>query len=142
MMENINDFIEEIESYSGNRLKRKDDLTTLIELGYSNNQNDVIEDLCFTAKYVQGLLRVLKKAADNSEIQNTAQIKTDLSTNLETVKEKIENLLINSDEKTVNYLRKTYLELSQNSFFNLTELLNDLEWTKKYLNQIKRTSPN
>ena len=141
-MENITDFIEEIENYSGNRLKRKDDLTTLIELGYSNNQNDVIEDLCFTAKYVQGLFRVLKQAAGNSEIQNTARIKTDLSVNLEKVKEKIEELLINSDEKTGNYLKKTYLELSQNSLFSLTELLNDLEWTKKYLNQVKRTSPN
>lgn len=141
-MENITELIIEIENYSGNRLKRKEDLSTLIELAYSGNKNDLIEELSFTAKYVQGLFRILKQAADNADIQNTAQIKTDLSDNLEKVKNKIEELLLKADETTRVYFRETYLELSQNSLFSLTELMNDLEWTKKYLNQAKRTNPN
>ena len=141
-MENITELIIEIEKYSGNRLKRKEDLSTLIGLAYASNKNDLIEDLCFTAKYVQGLFRVLKQAAVNADIQNTAQIKTDLSDNLEKVKSKIEEILLNADKTTSDYFRETYLELSQNSLFSLTELMNDLEWTKKYLNQVKRTNPN
>jgi len=142
MMESKIGLIEEIEEYSGNKLKRKEDLSTLIRLAYSNNQNETVEELSFTAKYVQGLFRVLKQAAGNSEIQNTDRIKTDLSNNLGKVKEMIETLLSNAEESTKDNFRSIYLGLSQNCLFNLIELLSDLEWTKKYLNQVKRTGSN
>lgn len=141
-MENIAGLVEEIEIYSSNQLKRKDDLSILIELGFSNNQKELIEDISFTAKYVQGLFRVLEKTAGNPEILNTGQIKADLSDNIEKVKEKIEQIIISADDSVKEYFRETYLQLSQTSLFNLTELMNDLEWTKKYLNRVKRTNPN
>jgi hypothetical protein len=140
-MDSIGEFIKEIEDFSGNQLKRKEDLSTLIQLGYSNEQKEIIEDLSFTSKYVQGLFRVLKQASGNTEIQNFSQIKTDITNNLEKVKEKIEQLISNADESTKRYFRDNYLQLSQNSLFNLTELMSDLEWTKKFLNQVKRTNP-
>lgn len=140
-MDSVSKIIEEIEDYSGKQLKRKEDLSTLIQLGYSNDQKAIIEDLSFTSKYVMGLFRVLKQVAGNGEIQNIGQIKTDITNNLEKVKEKIEQLISNAEEQTKRYFRENYLQLSQNSMFNLTELMNDLEWTKKYLNQVKRANP-
>lgn len=132
----------EIESYSGNQLKRKDDLSELAGLGYSNDKKELFEELCFSAKYVQGLFRVLEKAAGNTDIQNVSQIKADLTNNLEKVKQLIEQLLADSDNSTKDYFNDNYLQLSQTGLFNLRELMNDLEWTKKYLNQVKRTHPN
>lgn len=140
-MDSVSKIIEEIEDYSGKQLKRKEDLSTLIQLGYSNDQKAIIEDLSFTSKYVMGLFRVLKQVAGNGEIQNIGQIKTDITNNLEKVKEKIEQLISNAEEQTKRYFRENYMQLSQNSMFNLTELMNDLEWTKKYLNQVKRANP-
>ncbi len=134
--------IDEIEDYSGSQLKRRDDLSVLIQLGYANNQKGVIEELSFTSKYVLGLFRVLQKASGITDVQNTGQIKIDLTKSLEQIKEKLEQLLVNADESTQKYFRDTYLDLSQNSLFNLTELMNDLEWTKKYLNRLKRNNPN
>jgi len=142
MTANSYNLIDEIEKYSGNQLKRRDDLSVLIQLGYANNQKGVVEELSFTSKYVLGLFRVLKKASGIADVQNTAQIKIDLTKNLELVKEKLEQLIVNTDESTQKYFRHTYLDLSQNSMFNLTELMNDLEWTKKYLNRLKRNNPN
>jgi hypothetical protein len=142
MNQNINELVEEIEEHSGNQLKRKKDLSDLIHLGYSNNQKELIEELSFSSKYVQGLFRVLSKASGNKEIQNIGQIKSDLSANLEKVREKINRLLSNADESTRKYFRENYLQLSPQSLWNLTELLSDLEWTKKYFNQVKRDNPN
>ena len=60
---------------------------TLLKLGYSNQQEDLIEELSFTSKYVQGLFRVLKQGSANPEVQNIEQIKNDISANLEKVKD-------------------------------------------------------
>ncbi len=134
--------VQDIEIFSGESLKRKEDLYTLLKLGYSNQQEDLIEELSFTSKYVQGLFRVLKQGSANPEVQNIEQIKNDISANLEKVKEIIEQLLENSAEQTKKYFRENYLQLSQNNMLNLTELMNDLEWLKKYSNQLKRKKPN
>ncbi len=134
--------VEEINKFSGNQLKRKEDLLILINLGYSNNQKELIEELSFTSKYVQGLFRVLKKSSSNTGVQNIELIKNDVSNNLNKVKEKIRQLISNSDEMTKNHFNEVYLQLSQNNLFNLNELMNDLEWTKKYLNHLKRENRN
>jgi hypothetical protein len=141
-MGNITGLIAEIESYSGNQLRRKDDLFVLVRLVYSNDRKELFEELCFSAKYVQGLFRVLEKAAGNTDIQNVGQIKADLTNNLEKVKQLIEQILADGDDRTKAYFSGNYLQLSQSGLFNLRELLNDLEWTKKYLNQVKRTHSN
>jgi DNA-binding protein YbaB len=141
-MDSIAKLIEELDVYSGNQLKRKEDLSTLIHLGYSNNQNEIIEELSFTSKYVQGLLRILNRASGSAEFQNIDQIKIDLSRNMEKVKDLIEQLLVYADDSAKRYFRENYLQLSQNSMFNLTELMNDFEWTKKYLNRVKRANPS
>ena len=141
-MESITGFITEIVSFSENQLKRKDDLSVLVKLCYSNDRKELFEELCFSAKYVQGLFRVLEKAAGNTDIQNVNQIKTDLTSNLEKVKQLIEQILADGDDRTKDYFSENYLQLSQSGLFNLRELMNDLEWTKKYLNQVKRTQSN
>ncbi len=141
-MENTEKIIREIELFSEIGLKRKKDLTLLLFLAYSNDMRETLEDLSFTSKYVQGLFRVLEKAAGNAEVQNMGQIKADITVNLEKVKENIKRLLDNAEEADRIHFNETYLQLTQNSLFNLTELMSDLEWTKKYFNQVKRSSPN
>ena len=51
-------------------------------------------------------------------------------------------LLIHSSETNKNYFEDTYLSLTSNCFQNLTDLLEDLEWVKKYLNHQKRSDKN
>ncbi len=110
MMENTEKLIEEIEIFSENGLKRKDDLKKLLFLGYSNNMRETVEDLSFTSKYIQGLFRVLKKASENAEVQNIGQIKADITVSLEKVKEKIEQLLTNADYTDKRHFKENYLQ--------------------------------
>lgn len=130
--------LDEVEQFANNKLKRKKDLETLVRLSYENEKTKEFEDLSFTAKYIIGLQRVLKKGNTNPEVTNLEQIKKDYSSNFEKVVVQFKEILSSSSEEIKNYFHKTYLELNQESFINLNELLEDLEWTKMYLNKKKR----
>ena len=65
-------FLNEVELFSsvkGGQLKRKEDLNIIFEEAFKHNKEKLLEDLSFTAKYLQGLMRVLKKGAQNPEVQ-------------------------------------------------------------------------
>ena len=141
-MESTGKLVDEIEAFSRNGLKRKEDLRKLLHAGFQNNMKKILENLSFNSKYVQGLFRVLKKAAENAEVQNVGQIRADITVGLEKVKDDIKQLISDAEEANRKHFSETYLQLTQNSLFNLTELMSDLEWTKKYLNQVKRSKPN
>jgi len=54
----------------------------------------------------------------------------------------IRALLIHTSETNKKYFDDNYLSLTPNSFQNLNDLLEDLEWIKKYLNHQKRSDKN
>jgi hypothetical protein len=144
-MENVypgspSEFVNEVEKFSKSRLKRKAELIRIYEEAVNNNNEKLFEDLAFTAKYVQGLLRIVKTGSANSEINNLDQIKKDFSDNMNKVILKIKEIIAGADEGMKTHFELTYFELSQQGFINISELLSDLEWAKIYLNDRKRNS--
>ena len=133
------DVLNEVEIFSDSLLKRKADLQIIIDESLQNNFDAEFEELTFTGKYVQGLKRVLQKGADFQEIDNLDHVKKDLTENMENVIGDIRALLIHSSETNKRYFDDTYLSLTPNCFQNLNDLLEDLEWVKKYLNYQKRS---
>lgn len=135
-------YTEEINNFSGQKLKRKDDLKTLIEICFTNEKPVLLENLSFTAKYILGLDRVLKKGSMNSEISNLEQIKQDYMNNIKKSVEQLKEIISFTDEGTKNHFEEKYLKLTHEGFKNLNELHEDLEWTKMYLNNQKRQNNN
>jgi hypothetical protein len=133
-----NNIVEEIEEFSNHKLKRKNDLKTLFEISSVHNKTRLLEDLCFTAKYILGLQRILKKGSMNPEIGNLEKLKEDYSDNFNKAVGQIKEILIPAPEQIKTHFNKNYLELSGESFSNLNNLLEDLEWAKMYLNKKKR----
>ena len=138
---NAVEFVNEVEKFSKSKLKRKAELIRIYEESLNNKKEALFEDLVFTAKYVQGLLRIVNNDAVTSGVNNIEQIKKDFSDNLNKVVDKIKEIISNTDENMKLHFEQTYFELSQQGFLNLSELLSDLEWTKLYMNEKKRT-PN
>ena len=134
--------LNDVELFSDSLLKRKADLQIITNESLQNNFEAEFEELAFTGKYVQGLKRVLKKGADFQEIDNLDHVKKDLTENMEKVIGDIRALLIHSSETNKKYFEDTYLSLTSNCFQNLNDLLEDLEWVKKYLNHQKRSDKN
>ncbi len=131
-------FVDEVEKFSRSKLKRKIELIRIYEESLKTDNEKEFEDLAFTAKYVQGLLRVVNSGTLNPEVKNIEQVKKDFSDNMEKTVGQIKNIIARSDEMLKQHFESTYFSLTRESFANMTELLSDLEWAKMYLNEIKR----
>ncbi|MFI5238052.1 MAG: hypothetical protein ACHQLA_08945 [Ignavibacteriales bacterium] len=136
---NNKNFLSEVESFTKNNLIRKSDLQKLIELSVSSRKETELEELSFTAKYICGMIRVLKHAPGIPEAQNINQVKEDINLNLKKAIEQLREI-ITSDAQLKNYFEETYLSLTSENLINLNQLLSDLESVKKYINYLKRLS--
>jgi len=134
--------LNDVELFSDSLLKRKADLQIIIDESLQNNFGAKFEELTFTGKYVQGLKRVLQKGGEFQEIDNLDHVNKDLTENMEKVIGDIRALLIHSSETNIKYFEDSYLSLTPNCFQNLNDLLEDLEWVKKYLNYQKHSDKN
>ena len=132
--------LNDAEQFSDSLLKKKDDLVLLLNECSSINNFTIFDDLCFTGKYINGLLRVLKTGNTNPEVKSLDHVKKDLSDNMEKVISLLKEITLNSSEEIKINFEKKYFSLSPEAFANLTVLVSDLDATKKYLNQIKRKS--
>lgn len=134
--------LNETEKFLNYTLQKKDDLNLIISSYNKDSDFEGFEDLCFTGKYLNGLFRVLKSSTELGEIENSDQIRKDLTDNLEKLREQLSKnfLILNGNEKSI--LEENYLQINQHSFQNLQALIADLDGIKKYLNFLKRKNPN
>ena len=139
---NTANLVEEINVFSEQKLKRKNDLKILLEMSFKNEKSALLENLSFTAKYIRGLERVLKKGSMNPEISNIEQIKQDYTNNIKKLIDQIKELISFADTEVNSYFEEKYFKLTQEGFQSLSELLEDLEWTKMYFNRQKRRTTN
>jgi hypothetical protein len=135
---NDKDFLAQAEDFTGGPFKRKTALEKLIEVAVNYNKVSEFEKLIFTAKYVCGLLRVIKNAAGIPEVTSTDYIKDDLNENIIKATEQMKEIVFPGDEVQREYFNYTYFNLNAQNITNLTELFSDLESVKKYINHLKR----
>ncbi len=132
------DFVNDVEKFSKSKLNRKAELVRIYEEALKSGKEKLFDDLTFTAKYVQGLMRIVKSGSVNPDIKNIDSIKKDFTDNMNKVVSKIKEIISSADENMKTHFEQTYFEMSQQGFVNLAELLADLEWTKMYLNDSRR----
>jgi hypothetical protein len=134
--------IEEIDEFSQYKLNKKTDLKTLYTLSVMEGKGKTFEELSFTAKYAGGLMRVLKTGLSNPEIKSLEHIKKDFTHNMQKIVDQMKEIVVNADEQIKRYFEITYFDMSQQGMQNLTLILSDLEWAKKYFNMQKRQDTN
>ena len=134
--------IDEIDDFSLHRLNKKSDIKTLFCLSVKDNKEKTFEELSFTAKYVQGLMRVLKTGTSNPEVKSLEHIRKDFTHNMKKIVDQMKEIVVNADEQIKRYFETTYFDMSQQGMQNLTLILSDLEWAKKYFNMQKRENSN
>ncbi len=131
-------FADDVEAFSGTKLLRKAELIRIYEEAIRSGKESEFEDLIFTAKYVQGLMRVVSKGGANPEAGSLEKIKNDFADNMNKAVNQIKDIISGADELMKSYFDKTYFVLSGEGFSNFNELLSDLEWAKKFVNFKKR----
>lgn len=133
-----NDFLDSVEAYTERKLHHKFFLQQLIDETTKYKLYDKFEDLAFTGKYVNGLLRAVKIGQSNPDVTNLQMIKEDLMKNIEKVISLIKEITSTLTEEPMNEINLKFIELSREQFTNLTLLMDDLDQIKKYLNHLKR----
>lgn len=138
MHKNDINLFDETENFSNSLLTQKEDLIFLYKECINNECIEKFEELCFTGKYVNGLLRVIEAGISNPEVKSLDHIKQDLSLNMEKVISHLKEITLNSSEDFKNILTDKYFSLNADSIKNLTALVSDLDRVKRYLNYLKR----
>ncbi len=131
-------FLKEVEDYTGSLLLRKDDIKKIIEVAVAAKKVEEFEKLTFTAKYICGMMRVVKNAPGIPEVSSIDQIKSDLNENMKKGIEQLKEIIASSNGDVKDYFEKIYFTLTTQSFSNLTQLFSDLDSVKKYINYLKR----
>lgn len=130
--------VEEAEKFTNLSINNKDEIIQLLNSCNAEKNFNLFEQLCFTGKYVNGLLRVLKAGNLNPEVKSLDHIKKDLSENIEKVISQLKEITLNTSPDIQKYFTDKYFALNPETLKNLTELVSDLDIIKKYLNHIKR----
>ncbi len=131
-------FLKGVEEYTGSLLLKRDDVNKLIIIAVTKQKAEEFEKLTFTAKYICGMMRVVKNSASIPEVSSIDNIKNDLSENIKKGIEQLKDIITTSSNSEKDYFDKTYFMLTADNFSNLTQLFSDLESVKKYINHLKR----
>lgn len=153
------DLIFELKEFSGDKLKNETDLTYLIEVSHSANKNKMFDDIIFTAKYINGLTKILqsnqtlspnpqsnggKLDADEARLRNgqarnkiKGEYKSQMKRLAEQLKEYSESFPPQAEQGMREDFQKRFLAMTQESMANLTTLVYDLSWLKLFYNSKK-----
>lgn len=133
-------FLDEVENFTEKKLSQRTTILSLFEIVNQTKQFEKFNDLIFTAKYVNGLIRSIKIAQSNPQISNVEMIKKDFSANMEKARSLISEILSKEDSDTAKEIRSKYIEIGEIQFGNFISLIDDLEQIKKYSNYLKRNN--
>ncbi len=135
----IDTVIEEITRLAGSGLQFEEDLRLLITLTDTPEREMELESLAFSAKYCLGLMRVIRKGTGNAEIGNLDQIKSDLNTNLQKMRNQLSSFISYADNDVSETFHKKFLAMDPSAFSSFLAFLESLEWLKFYFNSLKRS---
>jgi len=133
-------FLIGVEEYTGSLLQKKEDIKKIIELVAAKKKEEEFGKLVFTAKYISGMMRVLKNAPGIPEVNSVDHVRKDLNENMKKGIEQLKEIISSGSESVGDYFNKMYFNLSTQNFSNITQLFSDLESVKKYMNHLKRQS--
>ncbi len=134
--------LKAVDKFSQQKIKNRDSLYLLFDICIVKDKLQLLEELSFTSKYLNGLARVLISASGNSDYPNIESIKKDYSENILKATDQLKKIIMLLDEQAQKIFTIEFLDLTPEAFAKLRTLFEDLEWTKKYLNALKRGELN
>jgi hypothetical protein len=132
----------DIKDFSGGKLKNENDVATLIECSVSAEKQALFDDMIFIAKYLNGLGKILHSnmagatlsGKDKIEENAEEKIKNEFRQSLVKLRIQIKEIVEAALSEDKNYFEQKYLVMTRESMINLTTLIYDLSWVKKYMN--------
>jgi hypothetical protein len=124
-------FLATLDTFSRNRLTRRDDLGTLIELAALHNQRTVLDDLSFVSKFVCRVFGIMQRIGKDGKGYD--KLSGEFSANLEKSTLLLQLLLRNAPVDVQQLFTTHYLSMTHEGLQNLLALFYDLSWYKNWL---------
>jgi hypothetical protein len=119
-----------INTFSRNKLTRREDLGTLIELAELHNKKKELGELSFLAKFVSNSYRIMKRIGKDGE--GYEKLSREFALALEKSKTLVGALIEEAPQDTKKRFASTYLDMTQGAMQNLVSLCYDLSWYKNW----------
>jgi hypothetical protein len=144
--ENTTELILDIKEFSGDKLKNENDVSILLETTSRSGNHGLFNEIIFTAKYLNGLGKILHSNISTALIQGSEhklddnaedKIRNEFSQNVVKLSKQITKLTSGMESEEKKRFGDKYLSLNRTSLVNLTNLIYDLSWVKQYYNSKK-----
>ncbi len=128
----------ELLNFSNNSLNMPEDIKRIIEISLQHNEIKTLEEISFSAKYTQGLLKIIRNKSNEIDDQYFSKIQDEYSENIQKIKENLIKLVNYQGAFIENIYNEKFFTLTQKSLQNLNFLCSDLSRLKSLLNDKKR----
>jgi hypothetical protein len=141
------DIIHELSDFSGQKLHNVNDVSFLLESSVAAKQDRLFDDIIFNAKYLNGLGKILHDHMTESSGKNGApgtekmtdesfdKVRSEFKDHMKKFSLQLTALIKDTEETERKEFEEKYLSMNQQSIVNLTTLIYDLSWMKKFRNR-------
>lgn len=129
--------IEHLDTLTGGNLRKKNDLSTILELCFIANNPELMNSIIFSGTALWKLFSVLKKQTPQSE--GYKQLEHEFALALNELRANLTDAVENADSNTVQRFTDLYLGMTGGIIRNLTDLAYDLAKFKEMQNDQRHT---
>lgn len=131
--------IEALDNFAEGSLRKKNDITYILEIGASYGFYEEISTFIFSGKVLWNLFKTIKKTTVDTE--TLIGVQKEFKNTLEVIRELILKFKEYGDEKFQKRLQDTYLEVTKGCVLNIVDLCHDFGKLKDMQSKYKN-SPN
>ncbi len=128
--ERVNEYVDVVDEYSGNRMRRKHDVATLMQISEDGGYEQVFEDLIFQAKFLSKLFTVVKRTDPGTEA--FPKLQYEFKEAVERVGTLVRAIVKESEETVKTRYTSEYFGMNHTCLNNLLDLSYDLSWIKNW----------
>ena len=126
----ISALLDTLESFSGGKLTRRNDLGTLIHLAELHHKREVLQSLCFLAKFVSKSYGIMNRIGRDG--QGYGALAAEFTSNLEKARSQAQQLIEFGSPGLRKEFGETYFAMTPEALSNFLALLYDLSWYKNW----------
>jgi hypothetical protein len=132
--------LDYLDHASGQGLRKRNDMGTLLELAAERGAHEEINELTFHGRHLFNLYTTLRR--ESPQATGYATLEREFSAAVETTRDCLAKALVDAGEEHVERFQSQYYAMTQGSLRNLIDLAHDLGVLKSIQNQQKYGSPS
>jgi hypothetical protein len=124
-----------LDDITGSGLRKRNDLATILELGASTGNHELIDDILFNAKYLWNLNQTISKADAGTD--GLAKLHQEYKETGLKLSDKLSHLIEQAEEQDKSRFAEIYFKPTSGAFRNLIDLSHDLAKLKEVQTTMK-----